>query len=428
MLLFFNALYFIPAICSLLWVVMLTFLKKNQTQRLLLWLLLLCTFYYITYALYISPWTDYDLMVRFSAINMPVSFAIFALNLLYILAHHYQKLVESPWRTVLFIPSLIYLLLFFLIYTQIGFDQTARLEELIDKGDPLPELYQSSLFKVYLFADRLFNILCFIGIVLTVYVCMHVAKKQGYKFGDAYRFFTRSHTETTPARSVCLMDKLVFLSMMPIAILGRSWMFNHPICGAIISVLTATLLFFLCYVEFYSSVRPFNLFSLAHINLNDEVPPHAVPASEAASSPTASTKVTAESTEEEEPILDNSTEEAEPLNEVSVKALAERIRDAFLKEHIYLDQNLSVNSLSERLGTNRTTLSMVINQFYGMPFRNLVSYFRVEAAKNYMLQHPDATQDTVASECGFSSAQAFNLKFKQVTGLPPRIWLTNQKG
>ena len=71
-------------------------------------------------------------------------------------------------------------------------------------------------------------------------------------------------------------------------------------------------------------------------------------------------------------------------------------------------------------------LCNVINQQYGVNFRELINRYRLIAAKEYMLEHPSATQKEIALEVGFRDATAFSHKFKALEGMSPMAWLAGQ--
>jgi len=402
-----NALFFVPAMVSTLWILLLAFKRKNLTQRIFFCLLFFCTYYYISYALYISPWTDYKLMVRFDVFNMPVSMMILALNILFVHSHKNKRLMSSKWHFFIFLPALFYLIAGVLLYDLVGLDRAAYCEQLIDEGKSLPAEYLTPAYLMHSFvSETLFNSFSFVGLVITVYISSRVARFQGYRFGDIYRFFFKGATTTT-VRAICLLDSVVMVLMMPIALAGRMWMLHHPVFSVIISLLTAFVMFLLCYVEYLVDLRKCTLFQLSHIDFGSDL-----------KKPDPSNGVS-----DVVPVDDfqsnNFTESAETMPD----SLPAMVRQAFDVDHVYRDPELSIVSLADHLGTNRTTLSLAINQVFGINFRQLVTNYRVEAAKRYMLEHPNATQDAIAVECGFSSAQTFNLKFKVATGQAPRAWL-----
>ena len=90
-------------------------------------------------------------------------------------------------------------------------------------------------------------------------------------------------------------------------------------------------------------------------------------------------------------------------------------------EKNYLDNHLSLESVAEKLGINKSYLSRIINAELGKSFSDYVNELRVEEAKTYLL-NPEFSKYTLVSiglEAGFNSKSAFNSTFKKITGLTP---------
>lgn len=113
-------------------------------------------------------------------------------------------------------------------------------------------------------------------------------------------------------------------------------------------------------------------------------------------------------------------ESSEALDKVD--ELAKELRKYMEEELAYLQPDISIEKVSAKLGTNRFYISRLVNVEQAMSFRDYINSLRIEYAKKYMDKHPEAKQEQIAEECGFSSASYFNRKFKQITGLSPQDW------
>ena len=103
--------------------------------------------------------------------------------------------------------------------------------------------------------------------------------------------------------------------------------------------------------------------------------------------------------------------------------LLKNLAKAMEVDKLFCDVNLTIESLADMMGTNRTYLSKTINDNFQMPFRQWLNSYRIEQSIQYMLHHPAANQEEIDKHSGFLSASAFNHKFKAVTGTSPRLWL-----
>ena len=171
---------------------------------------------------------------------------------------------------------------------------------------------------------------------------------------------------------------------------------------AALMLLTAVFLFCCCYVEYFGFTDSVSLKSLANIErlspgYGDDVK--------------------------------FSSPEAEQLSQRVVASridLMARLRTAVDSQQVYLDPELKLSSLAYALNTNRTILSMVVKQVYGVDFRTLIAERRINEAKLYMLDHPEATIEQVAAHCGFKDTATFFHRFKSITGDSPRVWISKQ--
>jgi AraC-like DNA-binding protein len=97
----------------------------------------------------------------------------------------------------------------------------------------------------------------------------------------------------------------------------------------------------------------------------------------------------------------------------------------FFERRVYLEPHLTVAEMARRLHTNKTYVSRLVNENYGMSFPNLLNTFRIQYAREYIAAHPDIPLYQVAPACGFTSIALFHLVFKQQTGFTPATFLAS---
>ena len=107
--------------------------------------------------------------------------------------------------------------------------------------------------------------------------------------------------------------------------------------------------------------------------------------------------------------------------------LPARFDQLVFTERAYLEPHLTLRNLAARLYSNKTYISRLVNDSYGMPFPDLINKLRVEFARQYLADHPDAHQDEVAQASGFASASTFNSVFKKLTGVTPKRWVATRR-
>ena len=104
-------------------------------------------------------------------------------------------------------------------------------------------------------------------------------------------------------------------------------------------------------------------------------------------------------------------------------SLLTRFQTVMLNEQLFLQPSLSLQDIAERLHTNKTYISKLVNNSYNMSFPELLNSLRIDYAKQYIRNHPNAKQEEIARSCGFLSASSFNNIFRKITGMTPKTWV-----
>lgn len=111
----------------------------------------------------------------------------------------------------------------------------------------------------------------------------------------------------------------------------------------------------------------------------------------------------------------------EKLSEAELQMWKTKLEALMTVEKAYLEPELTLGDLAQRLHTNGSVMSAVINGAFGKNFNDFVNTYRVEAVKQ-MLRDPAAQHLSflgLGLECGFNSKSTFNRAFKKLTGLSP---------
>ncbi|NER14878.1 helix-turn-helix domain-containing protein [Leptobacterium flavescens] len=99
--------------------------------------------------------------------------------------------------------------------------------------------------------------------------------------------------------------------------------------------------------------------------------------------------------------------------------LFNEIKILIKEEQLFLDFDLKLNTLSERLGSSVHHISQAINQNAGMSFPDFINSFRIEEAKKKLLMPKPDTIFAISLDVGFNSKAAFYTAFKKVTSQTP---------
>lgn len=86
---------------------------------------------------------------------------------------------------------------------------------------------------------------------------------------------------------------------------------------------------------------------------------------------------------------------------------------------IHREMRLNRAALAKKLHINEHYLSRIINRHFGKNFNDLINNYRVEEAKERLMNEPDQQITTIGFEVGFNSIASFNRVFKEKTGISP---------
>lgn len=105
-----------------------------------------------------------------------------------------------------------------------------------------------------------------------------------------------------------------------------------------------------------------------------------------------------------------------------------RLKHLLEEEELFLDPNLSLKSLADRLDTNTKYLSQVVNHCSGQNFQQFINAYRVAEVKSKLEanEHEHLTLYGLAQQCGFKNKSTFYKVFKDQTGHTPKTFLQDE--
>jgi ligand-binding sensor domain-containing protein/AraC-like DNA-binding protein len=110
-----------------------------------------------------------------------------------------------------------------------------------------------------------------------------------------------------------------------------------------------------------------------------------------------------------------------PLNPHFAEECIRKLRHLMEVEKAYLDADISLLSLAEKLSITSRVLSQILNEKMDRNFSDFINYYRVEEAKK-LLQDPRGAQKKIialAFDVGFNTKVAFYNAFKKFTNMTP---------
>ena len=113
------------------------------------------------------------------------------------------------------------------------------------------------------------------------------------------------------------------------------------------------------------------------------------------------------------------------LGAATVATYTARLLNFINEKKPYLDPDLSLRSLAEKIDIHPNQLSWLLNESMGKNFNEFINHYRVEAFK-LLSKDPSnkhLTLISLAYESGFNSKTVFNNYFKKETRLMPKEFL-----
>ncbi len=110
---------------------------------------------------------------------------------------------------------------------------------------------------------------------------------------------------------------------------------------------------------------------------------------------------------------------ASTLKNTDCNALVSQLKQLMLEQKIYRDENLSLSSLADSLALSSHQTSELINTHFGQSFSRLIREYRINEAKQQLIQEPKASVLSIGLAVGFSTQSNFYSAFRELTGETP---------
>lgn len=412
---------FLPTSICILFAIMLAFkYKKNRTQQLLMWILLLAIPATLGDALYLCPADSVKanfVLDLLSAMTTPI---------IPFLGYVLLRTItggKAPTRLSAFVTIVmsIYSSMLLMSIVLAGANNLMELQSILVSQqetynfftglgglDTLPPGFRSEVYLFHIILSRpIYYGLILFGIGwLTIYNILECVRTK-VPVGQFFRFLFKGEIISSFYLMTVLIIGYAFLGVLRI-IIGVDLFRAYPILAILYSVLLAQDFYLLGTAakhfptQFFSIKSLFQQYTFAERGTTkEEVDTTFFP-------PTQPQKGTSVSL----------PEDADKM----LRSLKKIMEDDLL----FLNPNLTIEDIASELGTNRVYISRVVNQLMHETFRDYVNRLRIRYAKQYMRQNPAHNQEAVATSCGYQDAASFNRKFHQLTGMTPREWAAHE--
>ena len=105
-----------------------------------------------------------------------------------------------------------------------------------------------------------------------------------------------------------------------------------------------------------------------------------------------------------------------------------RVEEYFRTESPFLDVDISISDVSERVFTNRAYVSRAISECSGTNFRQYVNGYRIRYAMDCFRKNPSLKVSDLSSMSGFRTVASYNMAFRRFVGEVPTDWMRRTGG
>lgn len=126
----------------------------------------------------------------------------------------------------------------------------------------------------------------------------------------------------------------------------------------------------------------------------------------------------------DEPAVELASDSEEPLPSVA-KGSGEELLKKVEEQQLYLDPNLSLVTLADRLHTNRTYLSASIHACNYKNFSDYINTLRVEHFIRTVLSGKCTGIKEAAFNSGYNNLQSFYRHFTEIRQMTPKTWISH---
>ncbi|GAA6253689.1 hypothetical protein F050043D4_47240 [Bacteroides thetaiotaomicron] len=151
-----------------------------------------------------------------------------------------------------------------------------------------------------------------------------------------------------------------------------------------------TQIFYICFIGFYTVI--YTYFVVRYINYADKFLSIA--------------SVVSQPEEEDSEVQNGTADVASAL-------------EGWIARKEFIQQDITLESLSAELNTNQTYLSRYINSEYGQNFKTWINSLRIAEAQRLLVEERDIPLARIAEKSGIKSSSTFYRNFVVVTGMTP---------
>lgn len=439
----YDFLIYLPALVCLFWMIIFAkMISRTSTFAPLMWLAAVTALFLFSDACYAAPGTTSPMLLAGGVVGQITAPAVIPVAWNYLMRLRGQEHFKPIQMVWIIFPAIL--------------GSTALMLTLIEGPENIKQI-QSRMYEVGLQSlDTIQDGLMQAYVVMTAYVFRGVLIAEGLIYGLKMILLARKDNirlrhlrKLRQGERVRVLEiqfftlLLLALFLFPKAILTHAVLMANPWISALMAVLVTAGLFLFCYMAMFGSKRTLsrreakNGFRYNYDNackaeiveqmISDLMEDAEDDVLKRIQKRFGVTMPDEEGTETQMPGEQPGSMASNIFSAVAKSwdddSLLSRFEALMLHEQAFLEPGLTLNNVAERLHSNKTYISRLVNNSYNLAFPDLINTLRIDYAEQYIISHRGAKQSEIATACGFTSASSFNNIFKKVTGMTPKIWL-----
>ena len=395
----------------------LIFAPKSRTFLTAVMFLFVMTLYLFTGSTYSSPMASMRTQVQMFLLTQLVAPSLIPLFMVY--ASKLRGKHEHTWAGLMFwvlVPAALFTSAV-VQHHMIGEEQIELfLKDYFTRGIEAVGSYAGGpLHYFYTWNIVAFNYVMLVEVLILLVYLIRIHIAEGFRLRHIWSFLFQGG-RVSPLELTCQTVVPLLLIFSLRIFVRKSYVDSHLWLTFILAFLVTALIFLFSYYALFGAVRLISLSDMRaafryNIHGDKELAPsieedlEEEEASSHASNPSLAAQLF-------------SPEKVFPEDD----SLRARFQHLMVDEQLFLQPSLTLTEVSERLHSNKTYVSKMVNNTYNIGLPELLNTLRVDYAEQYILTHRSARQDEIAKACGFLSASSFNNIFKRVTGMTPKVW------
>lgn len=109
----------------------------------------------------------------------------------------------------------------------------------------------------------------------------------------------------------------------------------------------------------------------------------------------------------------------EPEIPSEIQQLGDKIKERLDHDQLFLQEELSLNTLAQQLDTSSHKLSIALNSLYKQTFYEFINDYRIKYAAQQLVDQPKTSITDIYFEAGFTTKSTFYSYFKKSYGCTP---------